>query len=176
MLVEIYESDTSYTMRVKYKGIDRGIAYNIDLLGRKGALLVAESVAKRVKAQDGISLEEFLEFLNQERKKRDYVYMEQGRGITEVSQDQCYTVYFRYVDGLSPNYRIAFGKRLLGKDRAYSLAKKFCKEFYDLENTIGATNQQVEDLVMKYELIKQERQLEKNREKRMRQLKEYRQK
>ena len=155
----IFKTEKNFTVCAKTKYKKLQITYSFDYFEEKEAESIANKFLLHLKKMAIFGWDEIEACFKEEKKKRDLLYVERGKGIVQSSGKKCYSVYFRYVNGRSPNFRIQFSKMQFGDERALALAKRFYKDFCELENNILSTDDDVNKLIGKYEKIKMKQEL-----------------
>lgn len=176
MELTINKTKTNYTVSARNGFKTLSLIFSFYYLDEGEAKQKATEFHEHIKRIIIFGWDEIVKCFEEERIKRDMCYMEKGKGIIESSGKKCYSVYFRYINGRSPNFRIQFSKMQFGVERAYNLAKRFYKDFFLLENDVKSTDKDVDKLVHKYEKIKIQQELINLAFERRKRLQEYREK
>ena len=153
MTATIYETDTKYEIVVTHKDLERSLGFSIARLGEQRAYDLAVEVQQALTTSKVSNLKDVEKIFEEYAVKRDHEYMDKGMGIVEASNKNCYSIYYRYF-GHSHWFRFAFSKLQFGQKNAFKLATMFKKEMYDIENDSSKTNDDIDQLVEKFSLIK----------------------
>ena len=159
MEILIEKTETCFNVTAKQELKKLSLSFSFHYLGKEEAEEKAKEFYEYIKRMIIFGWKELECCFERERLKRDKLYFENGKGIVESSGKKCFSVYFRYITGRSPNFRMQFSKMQFGAERALNLAKRFQKDFFELENDIHSNDDHVEKLIEKYDKIKMEQEL-----------------
>ena len=174
MEISVHENKSNIFVLIKQGFREKRMIYNINYLTKEIARKKANTLMNKLKFFPDLNWQDVDQFLDKENKEIESHYINQGKGITVASGNKCFSVYFKFLEGPSPYFRVLFSKYQFGETRAYNLAKRFQKDYSELRKKAFATDKDIERLIEKYDKIKMQQELINLETERRNKLQEYR--
>ena len=174
MTVNLYKTDSGYTVTVRAFDIEKNISYLTMYLSKEAAYKMANHFAAKMIKIGEIPISTIKDLFIEEREKLEEIYIDCGKGVAHIKKKNIYAVYYEYVDGPSPVMRMAFSKKEFGANKAYKLAKQFNKKLFFLKDKKKIRDQDIEKIIEEFDKLKLQNKYNNLAKKRRKILKKYR--